>query len=66
MFTLLIIWVAGGFASLGALHGVTKVEDAYISNEVKISKFVQSWYAFGELVGIMLGEIGNKKSEEKE
>lgn len=64
MLTLFFIWLAGGFASLGALLGVTKVEDAYIENEVKITKFVQSWYAFGVLIGIMLGEIG-KNTEKK-
>lgn len=64
MFTLIVVWLAGGFASLGVLNGVTKVEDAYVSIEVKISKFVQSWYAFAELIGIMLAEIG-KNSEKK-
>lgn len=64
MWTLFIIWLAGGFASLGALHGVTKVEDGEIENEVMISKFAQSWYAFGLLVGIMLGEIGNSTKKE--
>jgi hypothetical protein len=58
MFTLFFIWLAGGFASLGAVAGVAKVEDAYISPEVKFEKFVQSWYAFGLLVGIMIAEIG--------
>lgn len=65
MWTLFIIWIAGGFAALGALHGITKVEDAYIENDVKIQKFVQSWYAFGELIGILLGEIGKNSSEKK-
>ena len=62
MLTLLIVWLAGGFASLGALHGITKVEDTTLENEVKLRKFLESWYAFGELLGILLGEIGKNSS----
>jgi hypothetical protein len=65
MFTLFFIWLAGGFAALGAVAGVAKVEDANINPEVKIEKFVQSWYAFGVLIGIMLAEIGQNTKEKQ-
>lgn len=66
MFALIGIWLAGGFASIGALKGVSVVEKQDIATEVYTAKFVQSWFAFGEILLIMLSEIGNKVAESKE
>ena len=60
---LLAIWAAGGFVSIGALKGVSVVEKSDITSEIYIVKFIQSWYAFGEIVLIMLSEIANQISE---
>jgi hypothetical protein len=59
--TLLLIWIAGGLATVGGLKGVALVQETDdISTEIYLLKFAQSWYAFGMLVAIMLSEIGNQ------
>lgn len=58
MWVLFLIWVAGGLASIGLLKGILKVEDGEVDNETILVKFIQSWYSFGVLLGIILGEIG--------
>lgn len=65
MLTLLIIWLAGGIANLGMLKGIMTVEGNEINNDVKIRRFIESWYAFGVILGIMITEI-NKNIRNKE
>lgn len=65
MWTLFLIWLAGGFANLGVLDGIMNVEGGKADVEVKIIKFIQSWYAFGMILGIMLAEIGKNTEKEK-
>lgn len=59
MWVLFLIWIAGGLASIGLLKGILKVEGGIVENETILIKFLQSWYSFGVLLGIILGEIGN-------
>lgn len=59
MLTILTIWIAGGFAAIGALKGISVVTESTIPNEEYIYKFIQSWYAFGQIILIMLAELGN-------
>lgn len=63
MITIFAIWLAGGLASLGLLKGILTVEGGDVESETILIKFLQSWYSFGVLLGIILGEIG--KSLEK-
>lgn len=66
MWTLLVIWLAGGFATIGGLKGIETVEGTgKIENEVYLLKFIQSWYAFGMLIIILLTEIGNQISKKE-
>lgn len=58
MWVLFVIWLAGGFASIGALNGITMVSETKIDKEVYLVKFLQSWFAFGTIILIMLSEIG--------
>lgn len=60
IFTLIGIWAAGGFASIGALKGLSMVDGQQIDNEICKEKFLLSWYAFGQIILIMLAEVGNK------
>jgi hypothetical protein len=66
MIELIGIWLAGGFAAIGALKGISTVIKEDIAMEVYIKNFVQSWYAFGEILLIMLSEIGNHIAKNKE
>jgi hypothetical protein len=65
MWTLFLIWLAGGFASLGLLQGILTVEKGGVDTEVKVMKFIQSWYSFGVLIGIIIAEIGKNLEEKK-
>lgn len=65
MITIFVIWLAGGFASLGLLNGILNVEDSQVEPETKIIKFLQSWYSFGVLLGIILGEIGKNSNDDE-
>jgi hypothetical protein len=67
MWTLLIIWLAGGFATVGGLKGIALVSGSdEIDTGIYISKFVQSWYAFGMLTTIILTEIGQQIDNKNE
>ncbi len=63
MWTLFLIWLAGAVATYGVLQGILIVEDTGIDTETKFIKALQSWYAFGVLIGIMLAEVGRQKEE---
>jgi hypothetical protein len=63
---LLAIWAAGGFAAIGALKGISIVEDTALNTEVYQAKFFQSWYAFGQIITILLAEIGKQTAEKTE
>jgi len=62
----LAIWAAGGFAAIGALKGISTVENTPLDNEIYTAKFTQSWYAFGLILTILLAEIGQRTSEKTE
>jgi len=63
---LLAIWAAGGFAAIGALKGISTVENTPLNDEVYRAKFLESWYAFGQILTILLAEIGNRTTEKTE
>lgn len=56
-------WIAGGCASIGILFGVAEVEKAQIDGIVYIKTFAKSWFQFGSIIGIMLGELGEANKE---
>lgn len=62
---LISIWVAGGFAAIGALKGISVVEETQLNSEVYTQKFLESWYAFGQILTILLAEIGKQIIENK-
>lgn len=63
MWSLILVWLAGGFATLGCLDAVSRFEGTKINTDIYISKFIQSWYAFGMMIFILLTEIGKKIDE---
>jgi len=59
MWTLFLFWLAGGFATIGYLKGISIVEEGVIiDTKTMFIKFMQSWYAYGVIQGIMNTEIG--------
>jgi len=60
-------WIAGGCAALGLLFGIAEVEGTQIDESVYVKTFAKSWFQFGSIIGIMLGELGqgNKEMIEK-
>lgn len=63
---LFAIWAAGGLAAIGALKGISTVEETPLNSEVYIGNFAQSWYAFGLIISILLGEIGKQTADKTE
>jgi len=60
MWTLFFLYIAGVFASAGALKGISIVEKTEVENEVYYKTVLQSWYSFGVLITLMISEIGEK------
>jgi len=58
--TLFGIYLAGVFATAGALKGISIVEKTEPDNEVFFKTVLQSWYSFGILMTLMITEIGEK------
>lgn len=56
-------WIAGGCAAIGVLFGVAEVEETRIDEAVYVKTFAKSWFAFGSIIGILLGEIGQGAKE---
>jgi hypothetical protein len=64
IFVFIGIWLAGGFATWGTLTAIDIIEgnegENKIDQETLQMKFIQSWYAFGQIIMVVLLEIGTK------